>query len=101
LFLLTTVVSVRPDRIVTDGGTKSLGMDQGAPIFVGYESYPAHMSEEHGQITAPGHTCRINDKIRYIPGHCCTTVNLSDMLYFVRDDKVVDCVPVTSRGKAR
>jgi len=100
LFLLTTVVSVRPDRIVTDGGTKSLGMDQGAPIFVGYESYPAHMSEEHGQITAPGHSCRLNDKIRYIPGHCCTTVNSHDRIYVVDGDDVTDVWPIVSRGKS-
>ena len=34
-------------------------------------------------------------------GHCCTTVNLFDAIYFVRDDRVVDRVPVTSRGKSR
>ena len=100
LFLLTTVVSTKPDRIVTDGGTKSLGMDQGAPVFVGYENCPAHMSEEHGQITVPGHTCRINDKIRYIPGHCCTTVNSHDRIYVVDGDDVTDVWPVVSRGKS-
>lgn len=100
LFLLTTVISTKPDRIVTDGGTKSLGMDQGTPVFVGYESYPPHMSEEHGQITVPGHTCKVNDKIRYIPGHCCTTINSHDRIYVVDGDDVVDVLTITSRGKS-
>lgn len=100
LFLLTTVISTKPDRIVTDGGTKSLGMDQGAPVFVGYEDCAARMSEEHGQITAPGHTCRINDKIRYIPGHCCTTINSHDRIYVVEGDDVTDVWTISSRGKS-
>ena len=100
LFLLTTVVSTKPDRIVTDGGTKSLGMDQGAPVFVGYENCAVHMSEEHGQITAPGHSCRINDKIRYIPGHCCTTINSHDRIYVVDGDDVTDVWMIASRGKS-
>lgn len=100
LYLLTTVVSTKPDRIVTDGGTKSLGMDQGDPVFVGFEKCPVHMSEEHGQITAPGHTCRLNDKIRYIPGHCCTTINSHDRLYVADGDDVVDVWTIESRGKS-
>ena len=99
LYLLTTVVSIKPDRIVTDGGTKALGMDQGDPVFVGYEGCPVRMSEEHGQIEAPGHTCKINDKIRYIPGHCCTTMNSHDRVYVTEGDEVVDVWEITSRGK--
>lgn len=100
LFLLTTVVSTKADRIVTDGGTKSLGMDQGDPVFVGYEGLPVRMSEEHGQVSAPGHTCNIGDQIRYIPGHCCTTINSHDRIYLVDGDDVVDVWPVSSRGKS-
>lgn len=101
LFLLTTVISTKPDRIVTDGGVKSLGMDQGDPVFVGYETLPVGMSEEHSQLTVPGHTVRVGDKLRCIPGHCCTTINLHDFLYLVDGDEVVDILPVTSRGKAQ
>ncbi|MBO5340084.1 MAG: DSD1 family PLP-dependent enzyme [Oscillospiraceae bacterium] len=101
LFLLTTVISTKPDRVVTDGGMKSLGMDQGAPIFVGYEGLPVKMSEEHGQVTAPGHKAEMGDKLRYIPGHCCTTINMHDKLYLVDGEEVVDIWPVTSRGKSQ
>jgi len=100
LYLLTTVISTKPDRIVTDGGAKSLGMDQGDPVFVGYENIPVHMSEEHAQITAPGHSCKLNDKIRYIPGHCCTTINSHDRIYVVDGDDVVDVWMIESRGKS-
>jgi len=101
LFLLTTVISTKPDRIVTDGGAKSLGMDQGDPVFVGYEGLPIRMSEEHGQVTAPGHRAKIGDKLYYIPGHCCTTINSHDRIYVVDGDDVVAVWPVTSRGKSQ
>lgn len=101
LYLLTTVVSTKPDRIVTDGGAKSLGMDQGDPVFVGYEGLPVRMSEEHGQVEAPGHQAKVGDKLYYIPGHCCTTINAHDCIYVVDGEDVVDLWQVTSRGKAQ
>lgn len=101
LYLLTTVISTKPDRIVTDGGVKSLGMDQGDPVFVGYEDLPVRMSEEHGQVEAPGHGVRVGDQLRYIPGHCCTTINAHDRIYVVDGEDVVDIWLVTSRGKAQ
>jgi len=101
LFLLTTVISVKPDRIVTDGGTKSLGMDQGNPVFVSFENAEVKMSEEHAQCAAAGHGMALNDKLRLIPGHCCTTVNLHDRIYVVDGDEVVDIWPVVSRGKCQ
>ena len=76
-------------------------MDQGDPVFVGYEGLPIIMSEEHGQVEAPGHTLTLNDKVRYIPGHCCTTVNTHDRIYVVDGEDVVDVWPVVSRGKSR
>lgn len=101
LFLLTSVVSTRKNYFITDGGTKSLGLDQGAPTVVGYEKHPLKLSEEHGRIELDGHTCRLNDKIRYIPGHCCTTVNIHDRIYVVDGEDVVDVWDVTSRGKSQ
>ena len=102
LFLLTTVVSVKPDRIITDGGVKSLGMDQGNPRFVGFSpDAELSMSEEHGAIFTNGAEWNIGDKIRYIPGHCCTTMNLADRLYVAEGDTVVDVWPVVSRGRAQ
>lgn len=101
LYLLTTVVSTKRDRIVTDGGVKSLGMDQGDPVFVGYEGLPIVMSEEHGQVEAVGHNAKVGDKLRYIPGHCCTTINLHDTLYVIDGDEVVDIWTVTSRGRSQ
>lgn len=101
LFVLTTVISTKEDRVVTDTGVKSLGMDQGEPIFLGVpEESPISMSEEHGALYC-NHDFKINDKLLYIPGHCCTTVNIFDEMYVVEGDKVIDCWKITARGKAQ
>ena len=99
LFMLASVVSADEDHLVVDAGMKSLGVDQGPPLLLEYQGAEVGTSEEHTTFRTPN-SARVGDKLKLIPGHCCTTVNLSDMLYFVRGDKVVDCVPVTSRGKS-
>lgn len=101
LFLLTTVISVRADRITVDGGVKSIGMDQGGPRAVGMEDARLLMSEEHATVSTDGSRWKLNDKIRLIPGHCCTTFNLMDKIYFVDGADVLDVWPVVSRGKSQ
>ncbi len=100
LFLLSQVVSREDGRVVVDAGLKTLGTDQGGPVFVDFPDTPVEMSEEHCTIYA-ANRCTVGDKLRLIPGHCCTTINLHDMLYLIRGAKVADRVPVTSRGKSR
>lgn len=101
LFVLTTVISTKKDRVVTDTGVKSLGMDQGDPVFLGVpEGSEISMSEEHGAVYFE-HNFKINDKLRYIPGHCCTTVNMFNEIYLVDGDEVIAKWDITSRGKAQ
>ena len=59
------------------------------------------MSEEHAQCTVMDHGLSLKDKIRLIPGHYCTTVNLHEKIYVVDGEDVVDIWPVTSRGKSQ
>ena len=56
------------------------------------------MSEEHCALPVTDVNVKIGQGMLVIPGHCCTTINLFDHLYFVRGGKVVDKVPITSRG---
>lgn len=100
LFVLATVISADENRIVTDAGLKSLGVDQGGPVFADYPDAPVEMSEEHSAVYVPN-DCAVGQKLRLIPGHCCTTINLHDWIYLIRQGRVVDRVPVTSRGKSR
>lgn len=99
LFMLTSIISKNDHAIVMDAGVKSLGMDQREPYYSGFEKEPVIFSEEHTSLRIKT-DLKVGDKLRIVPGHCCTTVNLQDKMYLVRGEKVIDCIPVTGRGKS-
>ena len=101
LFVLSSVISLSGGLIITDAGRKSVGVDQGKPFFTAFPEKEIDFSEEHSSVVREGTQSAIGDRLRMVPGHCCTTANLHDCIYFVRNGKVVDRVPVTSRGKSR
>ena len=62
------------------------------------------LSEEHGNLTCEeprSVALGLGDKVRFVPSHCCTTVNLHDALYVVQAGKLVDIWPIAARGRAR
>lgn len=97
LFVLASVISRQGEAVITDAGMKSVSVDQRPPRFLGYENIPVEMSEEHSAIYV-NTTLQIGDKMRLIPSHCCTTVNLYDFMYLCRGETVVDRIPITGRG---
>lgn len=99
LFIQATVINTAGGRIVTDAGIKCCGVDQGPPVFVDFPSCVPVMSEEHSAIYPSEHSCRPGDRLTLIPGHCCTTMNLHDRVFLTRGGCVMDCIPITSRGK--
>jgi D-serine deaminase-like pyridoxal phosphate-dependent protein len=109
LTVLATVVSVRPDgKIIVDAGTKSMASDcsfedrsygeiVGRPDvrFVG-------ASEEHGHLQAESGTAlRVGDRVRIIPNHACTCVNMHDTMTAVRGETVEATWIIAGRGKIR
>lgn len=100
LTVLSSVISVHKDRIVTDAGAKSCTTEQGPPIVRELPESSISMSEEHGTIKVKDHNYKLMDKITYIPTHCCTTINLYDKMYIVRGDKVLDVYKVDGSCKS-
>lgn len=101
LFLLTTVLSVKEDRVVVDAGVKSLTMDQNPPVFPDFPDATLLFSEEHTTLLVRGSGLRPGDRLRCLPGHCCTTVNVHDCLYLTEGQEVLEVLPVVSRGRAQ
>jgi 3-hydroxy-D-aspartate aldolase len=102
LFVLTSVMS-RParGRAVCDAGLKSLSTDSGLPRVFDREGVAyVGVSDEHGSLSDPGDTLRVNDRIRLVPGHCDPTCNLHDWYVCVRNGRVEALWPVTARGKS-
>jgi D-serine deaminase-like pyridoxal phosphate-dependent protein len=112
LSVLVTVVSraVR-GRAIVDGGSKTFSSDLlrgGEGHGFGYQvEHPEivleAMSEEHGHLNveSSSHLLEIGEKLRFIPNHVCTTVNMHDQVWGVVKDEVVQRWTVEGRGLVR
>lgn len=104
LSILTTIVS-RPDpeRVIVDLGLKSVSQEFGWPtIKAGGAGELYQLSEEHGLIKLSkgrANLYRIGQKIELIPSHGCTTINLHELYYGIRDGIVESVLPIAARGK--
>lgn len=101
LFVLTSIMSKpAPDRAVCDAGHKSHAIDSGLPfVFERPDLSYINASDEHGEISDPEGTLRLNDRLMLVPGHCDPTCNLHDWYVGVRNGRVEALWPVTARGK--
>ncbi|HLR14489.1 MAG TPA: alanine racemase [Bacillota bacterium] len=111
LTVLSTVGSVKKDRIVIDAGSKTLHLDKGAHgnesvMGHGYiKEYPhltlERLSEEHGVIPLKDEIpeLRVTDKMTIIPNHACTVVNAFDTYTVHRNGEVIGVWDVHARGR--
>jgi 3-hydroxy-D-aspartate aldolase len=105
LTVLTTVVNAYfPKRLTTDAGTKALTLNKPDPIVIGEPGFRYTAgSDEFGSIQyeTANKTYKVGDKLELINPHCDPVVNLYDVFYGVRNDKVEAVWPVTARGKSQ
>jgi D-serine deaminase-like pyridoxal phosphate-dependent protein len=105
LTALCTVVSTRrPGGVTVDGGAKTFTSERGAidgfARALDREIVLEQLSEEHGMAAvAPGESVILGEKLRFVPTHACTAVNLADELFGVRGDAVETVWPILARGK--
>ena len=98
LTVQTTVVSRRPDRVIVDAGSKSVG-DGEISSIVGHPLPTVRFDEEHGIFDATGGSAlKVGDVVSLVPGYSPSTVNWYDAFHVVEDDVVVDIWPVIPRG---
>ena len=105
LYIWSTIVS-RPtrERAVADIGLKTATSELGLPVMADYrDSKTVSLSEEHVKLLLEGEaqSLRVGDKVRFQPGHVCTTVNLHDAYVVARDGMVEAVWPVAARGRSR
>ena len=105
LSVLATVVS-RPsaNRMIVDTGLKVLAKEFGIPQPVGVNGVEmTGLSEEHGTILVSDENVSLkpSDKLEILPTHCCTTVNLHDRYYGIRNGIVESVWNIAARGKAQ
>ena len=106
LSILATVVSTnREGRLTVDAGSKTfsgdavLSDDHGRVVARSVEGDVVldGLTEEHG-VGRRSRRVVVGDRLRFVPVHVCTCVNLSDELYAVREDRVEAVWPVAARG---
>lgn len=101
MFVLTSVISVKKDRVVVDCGVKTLTQDQFPPYFPAYPDAKLFFSEEHTTIFIEDSDLLPGDMLMCVPGHNCTTTNNFDRIHVVDGEDVLHVFSVTSRGKAQ
>jgi D-serine deaminase-like pyridoxal phosphate-dependent protein len=112
LSIAATVVSTSVHgRAIIDAGSKTFSSDRylagdGRGFAIVVEDPDAElesMSEEHGHlnISRSSRAYRVGDRLTLIPNHCCSTVNMHDQIYGMRDGEVEEVLRVAGRGKVR
>jgi len=95
--VLATIISRRPDRIVTDVGKKTVGAAEA--VLKDYDYPVKRYDEEHGIFDIYG-SCplKVGDTVDLFPGYTPFAVNYFDVYHVVERDTVVDIWPVLPRG---
>ncbi len=105
LSVLGTVVSTpEKDKAIIDIGMKGITTDFGLPVVKNLKGASlTSLSEEHGIIKLNGDACKLSvgDKLELYPTHGCTTINLYDSFYVIRNNYLETTWPIAARGAVR
>jgi D-serine deaminase-like pyridoxal phosphate-dependent protein len=116
LTVLARVVTTHaPDRIVLDCGSKTLSNDivrsTGNPgygvVLQGLHDFRPdaallieRLSEEHAVVKADGaSSLQPGHLVRVVPNHSCVVSNLVDQVWLVEEDRVLEQLDVSARGR--
>ena len=103
LTVLSSVISKPADnRCILDMGLKAVSSDGGIPVPMDVPGAAFKFAgEELGELTWENGPCplALGDKVRFVPTHCDTTVNLHDRFIVVRGEAVTDVWDIAARGR--
>ncbi len=102
LTVLATVIRVHGEkRAIVDAGLKAMTRDFGMPYVLDPPGWKVTaLAEEHGFLErVDGAPLKRGDKVKIVPNHGCTTINLHDYYYVVRRGVLEAIWPIAARGK--
>lgn len=102
--IATILNNYYPGRLTTDSGSKAFTLNKPNPMVIGEPDFEYSAgSDEYGSITfeKSNKSYKVGDRLEVIPPHCDPIVNLYDVIYGTRGDKVVSVIPVLARGKSQ
>jgi len=106
LTVVGTVLNNRfPGKLTVDAGAKALTLNVPHAGVIGEPGADYNAgSDEFGVISFksdPSKAYAMGDRIEMIVPHCDPVVNLYDVMYGIRKDRVERVIPVTARGKSQ
>jgi D-serine deaminase-like pyridoxal phosphate-dependent protein len=95
--VLSSVISRRPDHIVLDAGSKTVGASHGVLKDLPYEVY--RFDEEHAIFTIDD-TCSlgVGDRVEILCNYTPFAIGYFEAYHVIDNDRVVDVWPVMPRG---
>jgi D-serine deaminase-like pyridoxal phosphate-dependent protein len=95
--VLASVISRRPDRIVTDAGSKTVGASHG--VLKGWDLEKYRFDEEHSIFLADATVpLTTGDKVEILCNYTPFAIGYFEAYHVLEEGKVVDVWPVMPRG---
>ena len=95
--ILSTVISRRPDRIVLDAGSKTVGASHG--VLKDHDLAPYRFDEEHSIFVADDATALgTGDRVEILCNYTPFAISYFEAYHVVEDGRVADIWPVLPRG---
>jgi D-serine deaminase-like pyridoxal phosphate-dependent protein len=95
--VLASVISRRPDRIVLDAGSKTVGASHG--VLKGWDLEKYRFDEEHSIFLADETVpLTVGDKVEILCGYTPFAISYFEAYHVLEEGKVVDIWPVLPRG---
>ncbi len=106
LTVLATVINANSpqEKLITDAGSKALTLNQPPARVIGEPGFVyAARSDEYGIVTVAdaSRDYKVGDVLELIVPHCDPAVNLYDVIFGIRGDRVESILPVLARGKSQ
>lgn len=105
LTVMTTIINANhPGRLVTDSGAKALTLNKPKALVIGEPEFDYSAgSDEYGTVSFgnSSRSYKVGDRLEVIVPHCDPVVNLYDVMYGIRNEKVESSLPILARGKSQ
>jgi D-serine deaminase-like pyridoxal phosphate-dependent protein len=96
VFVVGSVIAVRPGHVVADVGLKALGMDHGNPSIA--DAAVWFCSDEHVTFQPRGERPVVGDRVRVVPAHVDPTMAMHEVAWLVDGETVLERWAIDLRG---
>ena len=100
VYVLASVISRSEGVVVLDAGRHTVGYDYGLPISLNPSGQTKSIADEHVVLEWVGSLPSLGARIRLRPSQNRTTFNLYNHVWLVRNERVVDKLPIEARGSS-